>query len=273
MNDIPSIAAHAKLHDITPQKRLGQNFIFDASLCDKIVRAAPSVTDRYVLEVGPGPAGLTRSILACHPAKLTVIEKDRRCLALLGDIKLLYQQLEIIDGDALKIGLPAVTTPKLIIISNLPYNIGTELVFRWLEHAELIESMTLMLQKEVVERICAKHSSKAYGKLSVMCQIMADVNKEFDVSPQAFYPPPKVHSCIVTIKPLAKLLDKIVIEKVREITHSAFTARRKMLRSSLKFVPESVFIKLGINIEARAENVSPAEYVRLAEQMIELEAI
>ena len=186
---LPSIAAHAKLHDITPQKRLGQNFIFDSTLCDKIVRSVPhSIEGRHVLEVGPGPAGLTRSILAAKPSKLTVIEKDDRCIALLEDIKKIYLNLEITCGDALKITLPSLSASKVTIISNLPYNIGTELVFRWLEHSEMVDSMTLMLQKEVVERICAKHNSKAYGKLSVMCQIMADVRKEFDVSPAAFYP-------------------------------------------------------------------------------------
>ncbi|MES2214604.1 MAG: 16S rRNA (adenine(1518)-N(6)/adenine(1519)-N(6))-dimethyltransferase RsmA [Pseudomonadota bacterium] len=269
---LPSIAAHAKLHDITPQKKLGQNFIFDSSLCDKIVRSVPGIIEgRHVLEVGPGPAGLTRSILGAKPSKLTVIERDNRCLALLSDIKAAYPNFEIIEGDALKINLLSLGLlegSKIIIISNLPYNIGTELVFRWLEHAEVVESMTLMLQKEVVERICAKHNTKAYGKLSVMCQIMANTKKEFDVSPKAFYPPPKVHSSIVTIKPLAHLPPKEVIEKVREITHFAFIGRRKMLRSSLKFIPESVFAELGIDTEVRAENVSPDEYLKLAKALL-----
>jgi 16S rRNA (adenine1518-N6/adenine1519-N6)-dimethyltransferase len=265
---LPSIAAHAKIHGITPQKKLGQNFIFDASLCDKIVRAAPSLKKHHVLEIGPGPGGLTRSILETQPLKLTVIEKDPRCLALLEDIKALYPNLEVIQGDALRINLESLEALKLIIISNLPYNIGTELLFRWLDYADLVESMTLMLQKEVVERICAKHGSKIYGKLSVMCQVMADVRKEFDVSPKAFYPEPKVHSSIVTIKPKALLPSKAIIEKVREITHFAFIGRRKMLRSSLKFIPESVFTDLGIDTQSRAENVSPDEYLKLAEAMI-----
>lgn len=272
MTYLLSIAAHAKLYSITPHKKLGQNFIFDTNLCDKIVRAAPILQGRHVLEVGPGPAGLTRSILATNPSRLTVIEKDTRCLALLEDIRTGYPNLEIIEGDALKIDISSIDAAELIIISNLPYNIGTELVFRWLAHADMIESMTLMLQKEVVERICAKHNTKAYGKLSVMCQIMANVHKVFDVSPKAFYPPPKVDSSIVTITPFVQLLDQDIVEKVREITHFAFTGRRKMLRSSLKFIPASVFVELGIDIEARAENVSPQEYIKLAEQMLKLEA-
>lgn len=262
---LPSIAAHAKSHGITPQKKLGQNFIFDASLCDKIVRTIPSIEGKIVLEIGPGPGGLTRAILASKPAKLIVIEKDPRCLELLQDIQKSYPNLEIIQADALKIKLPdLIKEGKICIISNLPYNIGTELVFRWLEYPELIESMTLMLQKEVVDRICAKSGSKTYGKLSVMCQILTDTKKEFDVSPAAFYPPPKVHSAIITLTPKKPYLDKELVEKVRAITHDAFTARRKMLRTSLKSVPDEVFAKLGIIQTARAESLSPEDYLNIA---------
>lgn len=262
---LPSIAAHAKSHGITPQKKLGQNFIFDASLCDKIVRTISSIKGRTVLEVGPGPGGLTRAILAAEPAKLIVIEKDPRCLELLQDIQKSYPNLEIIQGDALKIKLPDIIEEgKLHIISNLPYNIGTELVFRWLEYPEAIESMTLMLQKEVVDRICSKHASKSYGKLSVMCQTVTHTKKEFDVSPAAFYPPPKVHSAIVTLIPKEPYLDKKIVEKVRAITHDAFTARRKMLRTSLKSVPDEVFATLGIAQTARAEDLSPEDYLNIA---------
>lgn len=269
MTDLPSIAAHAKLHNISPQKRLGQNFIFDSSLCEKIVRAAPTKLDgKYVIEIGPGPAGLTRAILASNPKKLIVIEKDKRCIGLLRDIQQIYSNLTIIEGDALEIPISQITNDKVMIISNLPYNIGTELVFRWLENANLIESMTLMLQKEVVERICAKHSTKAYGKLSVMCQVMANVNKEFDVSPKAFYPPPKIYSSIVNIVPFHNLLNKNIIDKVREITHFAFTARRKMLRSSLKFIPEHVFKDLGIETTVRSENISPILYTKIAKKLV-----
>lgn len=265
---LPSIAAHAKSRGITPQKKLGQNFIFDASLCDKIVRTIPSIKGKTVLEIGPGPGGLTRAILAARPSRLVVIEKDPRCLELLYDIQKSYPNLEIIQGDALKIKLPDISGEgKLHIISNLPYNIGTELVFRWLEYPELIESMTLMLQKEVVDRICAKPRTKAYGKLSVMCQIVTEAKKAFDVSPAVFYPPPKVHSAIVTLMPKEPYLDKGLIEKVRDVTHDAFTARRKMLRTSLKAVPDEVFIKLGIVRTARAEDLSPEDYLSIAKYL------
>jgi len=287
---LPSIAAHAKAHGITPQKKLGQNFIFDLSLCNKIVRSIPSIKGKEVLEVGPGPGGLTRAILAQNPSKLTVIEKDPRCLELLIEIQKIHPNLEIIEGDALKVELLPLrsmqgsyeaneafgSSPKeantslgkLCIISNLPYNIGTELVFRWLDYPEYIESMTLMLQKEVVDRICAKPSTKAYGKLSVMCQLLAEVRKEFDVSPAAFYPPPKVHSAIVTLVPKLPSIDKELLEKLREITHLAFTARRKMLKSSLQSLGERALITVGIKPTARAEEVSPEQYLALAKNAL-----
>nr|MBP7190175.1 ribosomal RNA small subunit methyltransferase A [Rickettsiaceae bacterium] len=228
--NLPSIASHAKAHGITPQKKLGQNFIFDSSLCDKIVSRTHSIRGREVLEIGPGPGGLTRSILSQNPSKLTVIEKDERCIALLLDLQKYYPNLHVISGDALEIGVRDITDSRITIISNLPYNVGTELVFRWLDTPNLIDSMTLMLQKEVVDRICAKHSTKAYGKLSVMCQNLAEVSKEFDVSPKAFYPPPKVHSSIVTIIPKKPLLDSELITNLRAISHKAFMMRRKMVK-------------------------------------------
>lgn len=264
---LPSIAAHARDHGISPQKKLGQNFIFDTSLCDKIVRTIPSITDKVVLEVGPGPGGLTRSILSQSPKRLVVIEKDPRCLDLLLDLQKYYPNLEIISADALKIKLSDITSSKLCIISNLPYNIGTELVFRWLEYPGLIESMTLMLQKEVVDRICAKVSTKAYGKLSIMCQVLAWVKKEFDVSPQAFYPPPKVHSAIVNIFP-KKGLDPNMVEKLRTLAHTAFMFRRKMVKKALSIVPEGVFEEIGIDPQVRPEDLAIETYVALAERLI-----
>ncbi len=264
---LPSIAAHARAHGISPQKKLGQNFIFDTSLCDKIVRTISSIEGKEVLEVGPGPGGLTRSILSQNPKKLTVIEKDPRCLDLLLDLQKYYPNLEVISDDALKIKLPDLTSSKLFIISNLPYNIGTELVFRWLEYPQLIESMTLMLQREVVDRIVAKVSTKAYGKLSIMCQVLAEVKKEFDVSPQAFYPPPKVHSAIVNITPKASV-DPDMVKKLRELTHTAFMFRRKMLKKALSIVPEGIFEELGINPQARPEEIDPETYVALALRLL-----
>ncbi|MFY9589349.1 16S rRNA (adenine(1518)-N(6)/adenine(1519)-N(6))-dimethyltransferase RsmA [Rickettsia endosymbiont of Halotydeus destructor] len=272
---LPSISKHAAAHNIIALKRYGQNFIFDSSLCDKIVRAAKLEENKYVLEIGPGTAGLTRSILQKNPKSLTVIETDNRCVPLLEEIKENYPALNIIQGDALKVSLAELDIVKLAlscgnkinIISNLPYNIGTELVIRWLKQAELIDSMTLMLQKEVVERMYAIPGTKAYGRLSVICQLIAKIEKCFDVAPTAFYPPPKIYSSVVKLMPLKNSLPIAIINKVELITKLAFAGRRKMIKSSLKNIPNinELLLKLQIDGNYRAENLSPQNYLSLAE--------
>ena len=267
---LPTIAAHAKSHNLVPDKRLGQNFIFDESLCDKIVRESGLKENEIVLEVGPGPAGLTRSILKKNPLALTAIEKDRRCLDLLSEIKAHHPNLNILSEDALKVKLSDLTSSKIKIIANLPYNIGTELIFTWLEEIDLIDSITVMLQKEVVERIVSAPGSKKYGKLSIMCQLIFSAEKLFDVSPEAFHPPPKVTSSIVHLVPKKDIPSKKVIEGVRKITHIAFNARRKMLRSALKNLApniEELLKKGGIRADLRAEDLGLEDYVRLAVSM------
>jgi 16S rRNA (adenine1518-N6/adenine1519-N6)-dimethyltransferase len=265
---LPSISQHALAHKITAIKKYGQNFIFDSSLCDKIVRASGLIENQYVLEIGPGTAGLTRSILTKTPKVLAVIEMDTRCIPLLDDIKKYYPNLDIIQSDALKVNIADLGFPdKVKIIANLPYHIGTELVIKWLKQAELITSMTLMLQKEVVERICAVHNTKAYGRLSVICQLIAKVEKCFDVAPTAFYPKPKVYSQVVKLTPLPNPLPKDLIEKVESITKLAFSGRRKMIKSSLKKLQPNIsalLIELKINDNLRAENLPPGDYLSLA---------
>jgi 16S rRNA (adenine1518-N6/adenine1519-N6)-dimethyltransferase len=281
---LPSISQHSKLHGIVPSKKLGQNFLFDLSLCEKIVRGAGDISGKIVLEIGPGPGGLTRAILNAKPARLIVIEKDARCNALIEDIISIYPELELMHEDALDIKLKDVIARStedatqqsagiishslaITIIANLPYNIGTELIFRWLEEIEYVESITVMLQKEVVDRICAKPGSKTYGKLSVMCQLMASAEKLFDVSREAFYPPPKVTSSIVRLVPRENPPSKEIIEKIRNITHLAFSARRKMIKSSLqKLVPniDKLLSDASISSTLRAENLSVEDYLKLA---------
>jgi len=268
---LPSIAQHAKSHNILPDKKLGQNFLFDLSLCDKIAKTAGNIRDKIVLEVGPGPAGLSRSILACSPKKLIAIEKDPRCIGLLEEVRKYFPQLEIMNADALRVRLSTIGPNKLIIIANLPYNIGTELLFRWLDEAQYIESLTLMLQKEVVDRICANPGSKTYGKLSIMCQLMCDVTKEFDVSPAAFYPPPKVTSSIVHMAPKPERPSQDIIDTIRNITSQAFNQRRKMLKSSLKGLApdiDTLLLNCDINPHNRAENLSLDDYVKIAKAIL-----
>lgn len=264
---LPSIAKHAALHQINPLKKHGQNFIFDSTLCDKIVRASGLEKNSNVLEIGPGTGGLTRSILHKNPKILTVIETDERCIPLLNEIKQYYPNLNIIKQDALRMPLTDLNFDKINIISNLPYHIGTELVIRWLKEARLVSNMTLMLQKEVVERICAKPSTKAYGRLSVICSLIAKVEKCFDVAPTAFYPPPKVYSAIVKLTPLVNLPSNDIISKVELITKAAFAGRRKMIKSSLKSLTPNIsalLTRLNINDNCRAENLTPNDYLSLA---------
>ena len=268
---LPSIAKFASKHGITPLKKYGQNFIFDQSLCDKIVRQSAINKDSHILEIGPGTAGLTRSILSIFPKKLSVIETDARCLPLLEEIKQYYSSLEIIHADALKTMLSDVrsTLPstKLHIISNLPYNIGTKLLINWLYQIDNIQNMTLMLQKEVVDRIISLPNNKIYGRLSIICQLLCDVHKCFDVSPKAFYPEPKIWSSIVHLTPKTTRPSLKILTILEKITCHAFSNRRKMLKSSLKnIVPNIVDIldSNKINSNLRAENLSPDDYLRIS---------
>jgi 16S rRNA (adenine1518-N6/adenine1519-N6)-dimethyltransferase len=262
-----TIAQHASKYGIIPLKKYSQNFVFDSTLCDKIVRASGIKRNDLVLEVGPGTAGLTKSILKYSPENLTVIEMDKRCIPLLEDIKFDFPFLNIIIADALEYDISQLGSNKVNIISNLPYQIGTELVIRWLKKANLISSITVMLQKEVVDRIRAQVSTKAYGRLSVICQLVCDIEKCFDVSPEAFYPPPKVHSTIVKLTPKTAQMDLEVFNKVELITKLAFGQRRKMLKSSLKNIAsniEIIFEELNIISTHRAENLSPKDYLNIA---------
>lgn len=268
MYTLPSIAKLASKHGIVPLKKFGQNFIFDDTLCDKIVRASCLAKGDIALEIGPGPAGLTRSILKAQPSELIVIETDERCIPLLSEIKDTYPALAIKHGDALKIKLSDINAKsKINIIANLPYNIGSALLISWLHELSSVNSMTLMLQKEVVDRIVAKPGTKEYGRLSVICQIMCDAQKCFDVSPKAFYPEPKIWSSVVRLVPKGKIIAPEILLKLEKITNVAFSGRRKMIKSSLKSVSPNileVLKQLLIDDNLRAENLSPENYLALA---------
>jgi 16S rRNA (adenine1518-N6/adenine1519-N6)-dimethyltransferase len=196
---------------------------------------------------------------------------DARCLPLLNEIKDYYGVLEIINKDALKVQLSEIAKEdKLDIISNLPYNVGTQLLTNWLGQLGRIKSMTLMLQKEVVDRIIAPINSKAYGRLSVFVQIFCRVSKCFDVSPKVFYPEPKVWSSVVRLVPKDAVPDSQVVENLERITRFAFSGRRKMIKSSLSGLADNIvelLSKLEIDPSCRAENISPEEYLRLAREL------
>jgi len=274
-NNLPSIAKLAAKHGIIPLKKLGQNFIFDETLCDKIVKASGLQEENIALEIGPGPAGLTRSILNASPKQLTVIEMDARCIPLLEEIKAVYPNLTIKQADALKVNLSElVTNEKVTIISNLPYNIGSILLTAWLLQSEKINSMTLMLQKEVVDRIIAKPGIKSYGRLSVICQIVCKITKCFDVSPKAFYPEPKIWSSVVRLEPKKNIPSLQLLTKIEQITNLAFSGRRKMIKSSLKALSPDILPileKLSIKESLRAENLSPDDYLALAKTILAMQ--
>ncbi len=274
-NNLPSIAKLAAKHGIVPLKKLGQNFIFDETLCDKIVKASGLRDGNIALEIGPGPAGLTRSILKASSGKLTVIEMDARCIPLLEEIKTVYPNLIIKQADALKVSLSEIVTDeKITIISNLPYNIGSVLLTSWLLQSEKINSMTLMLQKEVVDRIIAKAGTKSYGRLSIICQIVCKITKCFDVSPKAFYPEPKIWSSVVRLEPKENIPNLLLLTKIEQITNLAFSGRRKMIKSSLKALSpdiNTILEKLSIKESLRAEDLLPDDYLALAEAILEIQ--
>jgi len=258
-------------HGLSARKSLGQNFLLDLNLTAKIARQAGDLTGCDVLEIGPGPGGLTRGLLAEGARHVVAIEKDERCLSALEEIAGRYPgRLTVLRGDALKIDPMQHLTPPVRVVANLPYNVGTELLVRWLtpnEWPPYWTSLTLMFQKEVAQRIAAECGSKAYGRLSILAQWRCQVRMVMQIPPEAFTPPPKVTSSVVHLErretPLydadAKVLERVVAK--------AFGQRRKMLRASLKgLVPdiEDVLRSVGIKPTDRAENISVEQFCALA---------
>ena len=255
-------------YGLTAKKSLGQHFLLDRNLNDRIVNRAlgknVDLSNYTIIEIGPGPGGLTRSILECNPRELIAIEKDTRCIKAISDLKAEYKnKLVIKQSNALNINLSELGTKPIQIIANLPYNIGAPLLIKWLKQAHHINQMTLMFQKEVVDRLIAKPSSKAYGRLSVITQWLCHTKFEFDINSRAFTPPPNVTSSLITLKPRPNITSKPKFENMEKVTAAAFGQRRKMLRTSLKSLDINI-IALGINPKLRAENLTVEEYVSLA---------
>lgn len=270
IDTLPPLRTVIERHGLQAKKSLGQNFLLDLNLTAKIARQAGELQDQQVIEVGPGPGGLTRAMLA-QGAIVTAIERDERCLAALEEISNHYPgRLRVISGDALEQDFTtlfdnAVSKPK--IISNLPYNVGTQLLLNWLlaePWPPFYQSLTLMFQKEVAERIVAPPNSEAFGRLGVLAGWRTHARIAFDVPPQAFTPPPKVTSSVVHIVPREEPLP-CDAEILGRITMSAFGQRRKMLRQSLKPLGgETLLEKAGIDPTRRAETLTVDEFVTLA---------
>ncbi len=265
---LPPLRDVIRDHELRATKKLGQNFLLDLNLTDKIVRHAANVTDYHVVEIGPGPGGLTRSILNAGAKSLTAIEYDPRAIKALQGLKEAANgKLDIIHADALDMNLTEMVDAPRAIIANLPYNIATPLLIGWLKDIykdqNAYQSMTLMFQREVAMRIVADVSSKAYGRLAVIAQWLCTAELRFDVPASAFSPPPKVVSSIVHFRPKEQELSQPSFDLVEKITAAAFGQRRKMIRSSLKDYKE-FFEELSLDETLRAENIPPEKFIELA---------
>jgi 16S rRNA (adenine1518-N6/adenine1519-N6)-dimethyltransferase len=263
---LPPLRAVIARHDLAARKALGQHFLLDGNLTDRIARAAGDLAQGTTIEVGPGPGGLTRSLLRCGAARVVAIERDRRAVAALAELAAAFpDRLEVREGDALEIDLAGLGEAPRRIVANLPYNVATPLLVGWLRQARAFESLTLMFQKEVVERLAATPRTKAYGRLSVLTQHVCEVTPLFDIAASAFVPPPKVVSSVVRLRPRVAVMDDLA--RLEAVTAAAFGQRRKMLRSSLKGAfddPEAVLGRLGLSPTARAEELAVDDFVRLA---------
>ena len=271
IDDLPPLRDVIASHGLNAKKSLGQNFLLDLNLTSRIARSAGAISDATVLEIGPGPGGLTRALLAAGAGKVVAIEKDTRCLPALADIARHYPgRLEVIEGDALQLDPVSLTRGGAVrIVANLPYNVGTQLLLNWITTPQwppFWSSLTLMFQKEVAERITAEPASKAYGRLGVLAGWRCHRGILFDISPKAFTPPPKVTSAVVHLTPKADPLP-CDLKSLERVTAAAFGQRRKMLRASLKSLSreaESLIEAAGIKPTARAEEIDIEGFVRLA---------
>jgi len=271
LQDLPPLREALAEHGLLARKSFGQHFLLDLNVTRKIARLAGPLDNSVVIEVGPGPGGLTRALLEAAP-HVVAVEKDPRFLPLLTELgEASGGRLRLIEADALKVdeaALAAETAPGLAvhIVANLPYNVGTPLLVKWLTGAFSPASMTLMFQKEVADRIAAPCGADAYGRLSVLCQALAKARVVMDLPARAFTPPPKVNSAVVRLDPRSDRPPPKVVEALERVTAAAFGQRRKMLRSSLRVIgDEALLMSVGLDPNARAETVPVEGFVALAE--------
>ncbi|QIG50689.1 16S rRNA (adenine(1518)-N(6)/adenine(1519)-N(6))-dimethyltransferase RsmA [Nordella sp. HKS 07] len=267
---LPPLREVIARHGLDARKGLGQNFLFDLNLTRRIARSAAPLSASTVVEIGPGPGGLTRALLLEGARKIVAVEKDTRALPALQEIAAHYPgRLEIVEADALRYDWTAHITGDAKIVANLPYNIATPLLTGWLTGPwpPWFSSLTLMFQKEVAERIVAAPGSEAYGRLSIISQWCASAKKLFDIDRRAFTPPPKITSSVVQLIPKSERLPACTISVLEKVTAAAFGQRRKMLRSSLKSLhPDmsKLLDGLGIDANLRAEQLAVADFARIA---------
>ncbi len=261
-------------HGLDARRSLGQHFLLDANLIARIVRQAGDLAGRHVVEVGPGPGGLTRGLLASDAAAVVAVEVDQRAVGAIRELALSAAgRLTVIEADALKADLSELVPAPRQIVANLPYNIGSPLLVGWLRQAARWERMTLMFQEEVADRICAAPGSEAYGRLSVLVQWICTAEFRLRIPAAAFVPPPKVVSAVVTLTPRPVQPSEAAVRAMERVTAAAFGQRRKMLRGSLKGLGgEALLAAAGIDGVRRAETLGIAEFVALTEALMAREA-
>ena len=278
---LPPLSRVIAAHGLAAKKSLGQNFLLDLNLTRKIARAAGPLENTVIYEVGPGPGGLTRGLLAEGAAAVIAVERDARCLPALEEIAAAFpKKLDIVSADAMALDETALLRERHVeepvrIAANLPYNVGTALLIKWLSAESwppFWQSLTLMFQREVADRIVAPPGSEHYGRLSVLVQWRTRAKILFDVSPRAFTPPPKVTSSIVRIEPLAEPVAPARLADLERVTAAAFGQRRKMLRQSLKSLGNAEALLMTANIDPteRPERLSVSQFAALARALREL---
>jgi 16S rRNA (adenine1518-N6/adenine1519-N6)-dimethyltransferase len=263
---LPPLRDVVARHGLAARKSLGQHFLFDENLTAKIARQAGDLAGRNVVEVGPGPGGLTRALLATDAATVTAVEIDPRACAAIRELQTAYpDRLRLIEADALSTDLAALVPAPRQIVANLPYNAGSPMLVRWLHQAASWERLTLMFQLEVAERICAEPGTGAYGRLSVLTQLTCQADILLRVPPAAFTPPPKVFSAVVGFVPHAAQPESALLAAAERVTAAAFGQRRKMLRGALRVLGgQKLLDAAGIDGERRAETLTIDEFRRLA---------
>ena len=266
ISHLPPLRDVIAAYELRTKKALGQHFLCDLNLTRHIVSLAGDLSGCTVFEIGPGPGGLTRALVTSDAKQIVALEKDPRCVTALADLVAAASgKLTVIEGDALKMKPSQMSEEPRVIVANLPYNIGTELLVNWLKEIDAYRSLTLMFQAEVVDRICSAPDSKTYGRLSVIAQFCCETKRVLDVPAAAFSPPPKVESAVIHLTPRKNRPRDISIATIEKVTQFAFGQRRKMLRSSLKPLGgETLLTKAGIDPTRRAETLSLAEFETLA---------
>jgi 16S rRNA (adenine1518-N6/adenine1519-N6)-dimethyltransferase len=274
IDDLPPLRDIIATHGLDAKKSLGQNFLLDLNLTSKIARLAGDISSHDVLEVGPGPGGLTRGLLAAGARRVVALEKDPRCMPALAQISAAYPgRLDVFNADALEFDMRGQLTGPVRVVANLPYNVGTELLVRWLTPKDwppFWSSLTLMFQKEVAERIIAKPGTKAYGRLGILAQWKSTPSVVMELPPEAFTPPPKVYSAVVHLEALAEPRFPAPAGLLSSTVAMAFNQRRKMLRSSLKSAAPDIETALrdaGLKPTARAEEISLEGFCALARRL------